>query len=402
VLRCGDALPMSTDMDENNDELRKRISDLEGQLVSASSIDAAHQQVERGLRKALAYAQSLVDTVREPMLVLDRELRVQTSSRAFHETFRVSREATEGQLIYDLGDGQWNIPKLRSLLEGVLRDNATFHDYEVSHDFPGLGPRVMLLNARKLWTERNNTELLLLAVEDVTERKRLHDELVVSNEDLQRFAYVAAHDLRSPLNSALNVTQLFARRVRARLSDDEDRMLGEAIAGLERLGALMQDLLAYGQAGSAPQQRKPLPLEEPVAVAVANLQHHIEASGATVTVGRLPTLLADRTQMVIVFQNLLSNAMKYRREEPPLIRIDAVEEAGAWKVSVSDNGEGFDPAYAERIFEPFRRLHGVTVPGSGIGLATCKRIIERLGGTIWAESVAGQGSIFHFTLPAAA
>ena len=132
-----------------------------------------------------------------------------------------------------------------------------------------------------------------------------------------------------------------------------------------------------------------------------NLEHHIKESDAEVTSGHLPELPADRTQMVMVFQNLIGNAIKYRRKGTvPRIRIEGVRDDTFWKISVSDNGEGFESAYAGSIFEPFKRLHGKDVPGSGIGLATCKRVIERLGARIWPESMRGQGSTFYFTLPA--
>jgi light-regulated signal transduction histidine kinase (bacteriophytochrome) len=131
-----------------------------------------------------------------------------------------------------------------------------------------------------------------------------------------------------------------------------------------------------------------------------NLQHHIEQSEAVISVEDLPTVLGDRTRIVMVFQNLIGNALKYRRVEVPQIRIYSVQEGTLWRVSVADNGQGFESDYAETIFKPFRRLHGQNVPGSGIGLATCKRVIERLGGRIWAESTLGAGSTFHFTLPA--
>ena len=195
-----------------NDELRARNLNLEEQLVAANREEKAQDEVEAALRKTLLYLENIVDTVREPMLVLDRALMVRTASRAFYQTFRVTKEETERQLIHSLGDGQWNIPALRTLLEEVLRTDKSFQDFEVTHDFPTLGQRVMLLNARKLWREGNHSELVLLAIEDVTERKRLEDELVRSNEDMQRFAYVAAHDLRSPLNSALKLCTLAARR----------------------------------------------------------------------------------------------------------------------------------------------------------------------------------------------
>src|SRR5579884_86483 len=380
--------------------LRSRIAELEDELASAGRSSKAQGEVEASLRETLAYAESIVDTLREPLIVLDGALRVRTASRAFYDTFSVSRERTEGQFIYDLGNGQWNIPALRTLLEEVLPRETSIKDFEVEHDFPGLGVRVMLLNARKLRRVGNHSELILVAIEDITERKRLSEALVRSNEDMQRFAYVAAHDLRAPLNGALNLSKLAARRLADRVREDEAHLLALSIENLERLSALMQDILTYSETGNAPQQRSSMNLEEPLKIALLNLQHHIEQNQAVISVKDLPTVMADRTQIVMVFQNLIGNALKYRRVEVPQICISSVREGTVWRVSVTDNGQGFASDYAETIFKPFRRLHGKNVPGSGIGLATCKRVIERLGGKIWAESKVDVGSTFHFTLQA--
>ena len=350
--------------------------------------------------KALEYAQSIVDTVREPLLVLDGTLHIRTASRAFNSTFGVSREETEGRHIYELGNGQWNIPTLRKLLEEVTSEGRDFQDFEVTHDFPALGRRVMLINARKLWTEEHNSLLVLVAIEDVTERKRMHEELVRSNEGLQRFAYTAAHDLRSPLNTALNFSQLLSRRTEQKLDEPEKEILRTTIGSLERLNALMEGILTFSEMGSAPQQLTVISLKYPLQIAIDNLKHHIENTGLSITIGTLPEVPSDRTQMVMVFQNLIGNALKYRRAEAPEISIEAVRDDSHWRISVADNGQGFDAKYASDIFEPFKRLHGTNIKGSGIGLATCKRIVERSGGRIWAESLPGQGSTFFFTIPA--
>jgi PAS domain S-box-containing protein len=373
----------STGEKGSTSELRARIAELEQQLATAERVDRTHKDTEAGLREALAYSESIVDTVREPLLVLDGTLRVRTASHSFYQTFGFSPEETIGQFVYDLGQGQWNIPALRTLLEEVLPQDKAFRDFEVVHEFSSRGRCVMLLNGRKLWREGNPSEGVLLAIEDVTGRKQIEEELVRSNEDLQRFAYVAAHDLRSPLNSGLRLLQMLARRAKSTLDGEDANTLDLAIANFQRLGALMQDLLSYSETGNAPQQRVRVSLTEPLQIALANLQHHIQEGGATVSIGDLPEVRADRTQMVMVFQNLIGNALKYRREEPPHIQITARPEGSHWRLSVRDNGEGFKPEYASAIFEPFKRLHGPTVPGSGIGLATCKRVIERLGGRIW-------------------
>jgi PAS domain S-box-containing protein len=361
---------------------------------------APHVTTEHKLRTERDYAEIIVNTVREPMLVLTGDLRVASASRAFYETFGVSPEATVGQFLYDLGNGEWDISALRRLIEDVLPKHSEFRDFEVEHDFPSLGRRVMLLNGRTLWSQTNNTHRVLLAIEDVTERKRIQDNLITSNEDLQRFTYVLAHDLRSPLNASLRLLQLLTRQTKEKLNEEEASLLADSLESIERLSALTQDLLTWTDAGNAPQQRKLVPIGEPLQIALANLQHHVIEAGATIAVSEMPTLLADRTQLAMVFQNLIGNALKYRREENPHVRVDAVPQGTTWRFSVTDNGQGFKAQYASSIFEPFKRLHGVDVPGSGIGLATCKRTIERLGGKIWANSVLGQGSTFHFTLPA--
>ena len=161
---------------------------------------------------------------------------------------------------------------------------------------------------------------MLLAIEDVTARKRVEDELVRSNEDLQRFAYVAAHDLRSPLNSGLRLLQVLSRRTKSTLGEEDAMTLDLAIKSLQRLGELMHDILSYSEVGNAPQRRVVVDLREPLAIALENLQHHIEECGATIDVGELPNVTADRTQIVMVFQNLIATALKYRREVRPHIR----------------------------------------------------------------------------------
>jgi PAS domain S-box-containing protein len=382
-----------------NEDLLARIAELEAQLAHAAVLHGADEGTKASLRDALAYSDSIVDTVREPLLVLDSTLHVRTASQSFYRTFGVSPEQTIGQFVYDLGNGQWNIPELRRLLEEVLPQEKSFRNFEVVHEFPSLGVRVMLLNARRLMQAADEPAGVLLAIEDVTARKKIEHDLIRSNEDLQRFAYVAAHDLRSPLNAGLGLLQLLSRRAGSTLSQEDAGTLQLAMKNLQRLGELMQDILSYSEMSDAPLRRVVVRLGEPLSIALDNLRHHIEQSGATIEFGELPDVTADRTQIVIVLQNLIGNALKYRREVAPHIRITAQDEGSHWRISVSDNGQGFSPEYSSGIFEPFKRLHGPNIQGSGIGLATCKRLIERLGGRIWAESVPGQGSVFSFTLP---
>jgi chemotaxis family two-component system sensor kinase Cph1 len=174
--------------------------------------------------------------------------------------------------------------------------------------------------------------------------------------------------------------------------------LSMATANLQRLKTLMADMLAYAQVGGAG-KRAAVSLREPLEMALSNLHKDIEQTGTEVNFGFLPTVRTDRSQLTLVFQNLISNAIKFRTDQPPRLEIVAKRANREWLVSIADNGEGFDSDYAEQIFLPFKRLHGSDTPGSGIGLATCKRIVERLGGRIWAEAAKGKGATFYFTLP---
>jgi signal transduction histidine kinase len=341
---------------------------------------------------------SFIATIHEPLLVLDDRLRIRTASRSFYQTFRVTQEATEGRLLFELGDGHWNIPALRTLLEDMLPKKSVLENIEVTHDFPSLGPRIMLLNARKIYGEDNPAGLILLAIEDITERKRVEAELLRSNEESQRFAYVAAHDLRAPLNSSMTLLELLDHKTEKKMDASEHHLLSLARVNLKRLQVLMGDILAYTQVGGA-LNRRVLSLEEPLQIALSNLQAEIEATGARISHGPLPSAKVDCSMMTLVFQNLIGNALKFRAEAPPHVQIDCQRTDHEWLVSVADNGQGFDPQYVKQIFEPFARLHGSDTEGSGIGLASCARLIERPGGRIWADSAPGKGSTFYFTLP---
>jgi len=347
---------------------------------------------------ALIALQSIVATIRNPLLVLDSGLHVKLASRSYYETFQVAAGATEDRLLGELGNGQWDNPELRALLDDVLSKGSVVENFEVRGDFPPLGSRVMSLNARRLSPDGSPAARILLAIEDITSRKQTEDELVRSNEDAQRFAYAAAHDLRAPLNTAMMLLQVLSEKTGAKLEGDERQALSLATTNLQRLKSLMGDILSHSQVGGS-ENKEPVSLQAPLRVALANLQKDIQDTEAEITFGLLPVVNSDPSQLTLVFQNLVSNAVKFRSGRAPRIEIGATRAQRETVVSVADNGEGFDPQYALQIFQPFKRLHGSERPGSGIGLATCKRIVERMGGRIWAESAAGKGATFYFALP---
>ncbi len=225
-------------------------------------------------------------------------------------------------------------------------------------------------------------------------------ELRESNEELQQFAYVASHDLQEPLRTITSFSQLLEARYKGQLDEDADEFIGYIVSSAKRMTDLINGLLALVRLRKTGQMAAPVPFEALLDDAEVGLQGSIRESGARIEHGPLPALVVDRVQFVQVFQNLFSNAIKYKRDEPPLIRVDARRDSGNWVISVSDNGCGFSQEFAERIFGLFQRLQMQSVEGTGMGLSIARKIVERHGGRIWAESTPGVGSTFSFSLPA--
>lgn len=224
-------------------------------------------------------------------------------------------------------------------------------------------------------------------------------DLKQANEELQQFAYVASHDLQEPLRTITSFTQLLESRYKGRLDEDADEFIGYIVASSRRMTDLINGLLALARLRKSGQTLLPIPFEKLLEEAEISLQASIRESEAQIHHGSLPALAVDKLQFEQVLQNLISNAIKYRREEPPLIRVDAKRDSTHWIFSVTDNGRGFDPRFSERIFGLFQRLDTRDVQGTGMGLSIARRIVERHGGRMWAESRDGVGSTFYFSLP---
>lgn len=226
------------------------------------------------------------------------------------------------------------------------------------------------------------------------------DELARSNAELQQFAYVACHDLQEPLRMVASYLELLERRYEGQLDEDAHEFIAYAVDGANRMQRLIKDLLDYSRVGTRGKALKQTDVEAALAQALANLETVIKENGAEITHDLLPSVMADETQLVQLFQNLISNAIKFRSAERPTVHLGLERGDGEWKFTVRDNGIGFEPQFADRIFLIFKRLHaGEQYPGTGIGLAISKRIVERHDGRIWAESEPGVGSSFCFTLP---
>ena len=236
---------------------------------------------------------------------------------------------------------------------------------------------------------------------DETARKQLQDSLTESNAALEQFAYVASHDLQEPLRTINAFSTLLATRYKSKLDEEADQFLNFLTSAASRMSLLVNDLLAYARLTTETERPASVYLDEDLESAITLLSHAIEESGAAVTHDAMPLVRVDRGQIVRLFQNLIGNAMKYRKPGvQPEVHISAERQGAEWVFSIQDNGIGFDPKFAATIFAPFKRLHTVDeYPGTGVGLAICKRIVQSQGGRIWAESEPGVGSVFRFTLP---
>ena len=240
-----------------------------------------------------------------------------------------------------------------------------------------------------------------IVLRQVLEKMKWVDELARSNAELERFARITSHDLQEPLNLASSYIQLLALRYQGQLDADAQEFIGYAVDSIDHMQHLIDDLLDYSRLGGHQNQSfETVPLASVVDWVLCNLQERIQASEAQILVQDLPTVLGNRTQLIQVFQNLLSNALKFRSDRPPIIEIKSIARGSLWEIAIADNGIGLDTQFSDRIFQIFQRLHTrEEYPGTGIGLAICQRVVRHHGGEIWVDSVPGQGATFYLTLP---
>jgi len=384
-----------------------------GRFVTAAVRDITERrQATEQLREAQSWADSLVETVRQPLVVLDPELRVVQANRAYYRFFGVTPRATVGTSLFALADGQWAVPRLREALAELLPRGTTLDAFELEQSVPGRGRCSLVVDARPVEREQAGADAILMAIEDVTERKR-SERLVVErralervNADLQEFAYAASHDLQEPLRKIRTFGDRLLQRWGASLPDEGRDYLARMQNAAARMQTLIDDLLAFSRVSSRAQPFQPVDLEALAHDVLQDLEARIEETGGRVVIDPLPTIEADPVQMRQLLQNLLANGLKFHRPgQAPTVRLSGTLQNGADRPSrcelrVADDGIGFDEKYLDRIFTIFQRLHGRSeYEGTGLGLAICRKIVERHHGRITAHSAPGQGATFVVTLP---
>ncbi|PKD42501.1 CheR family methyltransferase [Rhodohalobacter barkolensis] len=434
---------LNEELETSKEELQSTNEEL---IVLNQEMSSLNEQIEAERN----YSESIVANIREPLLVLDKNLRVRTVNNAFYKQFKLKEEETVGSLIYELGGKMWDFPEIKKLLEDVLSDNPVVTDYEVNHTFPGLGELHMLLNAREVAKDDESENLILLSVEDITEQvkeiekrreiqeqytkeleekieertvelknaieelREMNMELVEMNKELEAFTYVSSHDLQEPLRKIQTFAGLVLEKENQNLSNKGKTYFNVMQGAANRMQKLIDDLLVFSRLNTSERVFESVDLQTIVEEVVANFSDVIKEKEANIELQEMCE--AD----VIVFQfrqlmhNLISNALKFSKSgEKPHIKIKSrmvkgseLKEKGLsadqkyCHISVSDNGIGFDGKFNEKIFEVFQKLHSKDeYPGTGIGLATVKKIVTHHHGEIFVDSTLNKGTTFDIYFP---
>jgi PAS domain S-box-containing protein len=366
------------------------------------------KRAEEALREERDRAQTYLDVAGVIILAIDVNQRITLINQAGYELLGQPEDQILGKNWFDTFLPERLRPQVKSVFDELVTGKAEPVEYFENPVLCSTGDeRLIAWHNRVIRDVEGNITGTLSSGEDITERVRAERSLRLtmadlerSNRELEQFAYVASHDLQEPLRMVSSYTQLLARRYSDQLDQDAHEFIGYAVDGAERMQRLIRDLLAYSRVGTRGKPFEETDCPRVFDRVLNNLQLLIDDTGAVITSDRLPTVMADESQMIELFQNLLDNAMTFHGQTPPRIHVGAQRQEDEWLFSVSDNGIGIDPEYHDRIFVIFQRLHARgEYPGTGIGLAVCKRIVERHGGRIWVDSQLGEGATFYFTIP---
>jgi two-component system CheB/CheR fusion protein len=386
------------------------------------------------------YAESIVTTIREPLIILNGNLQVKSANKSFYTNFKTTAEETEGKMVFELGNNQWNIPKLRKILEKILPEKLSIVDFEVSHEFPVIGFRTMLLNATQIFQNSNEEKSILLAFEDITEKKRINTnlklfstelekkvlertsslhkanaELNYSNESLEQFAYVASHDLQEPLRKIRTFSAMLQERHNDHLPQDAQELITKITNSSERMSTLIREVLDFSRILHGDTAFEKVNISNIVSNIIDDFDLLIKEKNASIHFDKLPVIEGIPLQINQLFNNLIGNALKFSKNGiEPVISISSemasereiinhktlIKGIPYCKISIKDNGIGFEQQFADQIFLIFHRLHGRSeYSGTGIGLALCKKIVVNHNGEINAHSNESEGALFQIFLP---
>ena len=385
------------DDDKTKEQLIKEVIDLRQCITSLEENKADFEIIEKALKESEDRYRAIVEAFDGLIYICSQDYRIKFMNGQFIE--RTGYDAT-GELcnkaLHDLDSiCPWCVNERVFKGETVRwevqspKDNHWYYivNTPIYHTDGTISKQAMILDITKI--KKAEEEL-----------KRLSEELARSNAALKDFAYIASHDLKKPLQTIESFSKLLARRYKGKLDAKADEFISYIVEGVQRLQILIKDLLEYSQIETKAKNIKPTDCSFIVEEAMSNLKTAMDESNAVVTYNKLPTIMSDPQQIISLFQNLIDNAIKFRSNKAPRVRISADRKGNEWLFSIRDNGIGIDPENFEKIFVMFQRLHGsADFPGTGIGLSICKKIIERHGGRIWVESEPGKGATFFFVIP---
>lgn len=444
-----------------NEELETSKEEIESANEELTTTNQELQTRNDLLSESYEYSHAIVSTMHEPMLVLGKDLRVKSANEAFYKNFGVTKEQTEGVLLYDLGNKQWNIPALRELLEDIIPQNAQFFNYEVKHTFLNIGEKIMSLNASRVIQKTHREQLILLIISDITEVRRLIVEkeliekellnkeirerkteklklekavnqrtqelkeanesleekntaLVNMNKELEAFAYVSSHDLQEPLRKLQIFASIILEKEKENLSDKGKNYFSLMQQAAERMQFLIQDLLAFSRISVAERKFENIDLKSIIEEVKIEFKDEIAEKEAVLEIKEICDVYVIPFQFRQLMNNLINNALKFSNPKvPPRIKITSrhvhagklnidglIPQKEYCHISISDNGIGFEQDYSTKIFEVFQKLHSKEeYPGTGIGLAIVKKIIDNHNGVIAATSELNKGATFNIYIP---
>jgi two-component system CheB/CheR fusion protein len=429
----------SEELQSLNEELETSKEEIQSTNEELTTLNQELFDRNDQLNVARLYTESIVATIREPLIILDKDMKVRTANRSYYKKFMTTEEETEGKHFYQLGNRQWDIPALRSVLEKSLSDDGRISDIEIQHDFEDIGKRVLLLNVCRIAKKDSSELLILLAFEDITDARSRENDLVSfsrelenkveertaslkesntslkrSNDSLEQFATIASHDLQEPLRKIRTFSALLHQRYHKDIGTEAGQLIDKINVAAERMSGLIHDVLNFSKVldASVFEQVDLMGILQNV---LGDFDLQIEQKKATITHDKLPVIRAVPLQMNQLFYNLVGNALKFSKPaEAPAIHIScrlmAAGEAPEYlhldnstsfcEITFQDNGIGIDEKFAEQIFLIFQRLNAREhFEGTGVGLALCKRIVLGHQGEIYMTSAERMGTQFHVILP---